>query len=146
MRPDPFVVTVPASVAYNLDKFQNVIAELFDKIGCGNCFSGKNILINTERNFVADELAKVSARIGTRALPQDPVPVLPSDPFPMQVVVPDGVAGDIKQVRELIAIIAKQNGCDLCSSGVSVLFRNTLRTIVFDRAGKELHAQTYGKF
>lgn len=48
-------VTLPYSVNYDLAKIQEVTAKVFGRLGCGECHSGFNILLQQELAFFADE-------------------------------------------------------------------------------------------
>ena len=48
-------VTIPASVAFNLDKIQMVSKVVLGKLGCGGCHSGFDIRFITETNFRFNE-------------------------------------------------------------------------------------------
>jgi len=50
----PIRVTIPAKVAFDLEKFQNVIAHLAERLGCPKCFSGRECLFELERDLVID--------------------------------------------------------------------------------------------
>jgi hypothetical protein len=47
-------VTVPASVAFNLEKMQAVFKSLGEKVGCGSCYSGADCFLQFEREWLVD--------------------------------------------------------------------------------------------
>ncbi len=47
-------VTIPVDVAYDLGRFQKVLANLAEKFGCPACCSGVDITFRTEREFIVD--------------------------------------------------------------------------------------------
>lgn len=47
-------VTVPAEVAFNLDKFQKVQADIFGRLGHPNCYSGWDVRWDLVRQFAVD--------------------------------------------------------------------------------------------
>jgi hypothetical protein len=47
-------VTVPAEVAYDLEKTQAVLAAVLDRAGCRTCTSGIDIRFKLEENFFVD--------------------------------------------------------------------------------------------
>jgi hypothetical protein len=47
-------VTVPAEVAFDLEKTQAVLAAVMDRVGCPTCTSGIDIRFKLEENFVVD--------------------------------------------------------------------------------------------
>ncbi|WP_104140055.1 hypothetical protein [Arthrobacter sp. ZGTC131] len=47
-------VTVPAEVAFNLDRIQTVQKEILGRLGCSACCSGFDIRFDIARRFVVD--------------------------------------------------------------------------------------------
>ena len=54
-------VTLPVEVAFNLDRFQKVQAEIFGRLGHPQCVSGWDIRYDLVRQFVVDPQGKISA-------------------------------------------------------------------------------------
>jgi len=54
-------VTVPAEVAYNLDKFQKFTRELAERLGCKPCLSGAACFLVLEQNLVVSPAGKIEA-------------------------------------------------------------------------------------
>jgi hypothetical protein len=52
-------VTIPASVAFDLDRFQEVQRSILDKLGCRACCSGWDIRFDLQRRFLVDEQLKI---------------------------------------------------------------------------------------
>ena len=50
----PIRVTLPISVAYDLDKFQRALANVAQMIGCTGCTSGVDVTFLHAREFVVD--------------------------------------------------------------------------------------------
>ncbi|MGH9591935.1 MAG: hypothetical protein ACRD5L_02510, partial [Bryobacteraceae bacterium] len=50
----PVRITVPASVAFNLEKMQTVFRNIGENIGCGTCYSGADCILQFERDWVVD--------------------------------------------------------------------------------------------
>jgi hypothetical protein len=50
----PVRITVPASVAFNLEKMQAVFRNIGENIGCGTCYSGADCILQFERDWVVD--------------------------------------------------------------------------------------------
>jgi len=48
-------VSLPASVAFDIDKFQEIQRSILDKLGCGACCSGMDIRFDLQRRFMVDE-------------------------------------------------------------------------------------------
>lgn len=47
-------VTIPAEVAFNLDKMHKVTAGILGRLGCAACHSGFDIRFIAERDFVVN--------------------------------------------------------------------------------------------
>lgn len=47
-------ITLPISVAYDLEKFQKVLANIARQVGCEACTSGVDITFLTARNWIVD--------------------------------------------------------------------------------------------
>jgi hypothetical protein len=52
-------VSVPAEVYFNLDKIQKVQKDIFNRLGHPHCYSGWDIRLDLERNFMVDERLNV---------------------------------------------------------------------------------------
>jgi hypothetical protein len=50
----PVHVVIPAEVAFDIERLFEVQRTLFDRLGHGGCYSGANLLLELERNFVVD--------------------------------------------------------------------------------------------
>ena len=50
----PVRVVIPASVAFNLDRFQKTFQNLAERLGHPECMSGRNCLFALERDFVVN--------------------------------------------------------------------------------------------
>jgi hypothetical protein len=50
----PIRVTLPISVAYDLEKFQKALANIAQLVGCNGCTSGVDVTFLTAREFVVD--------------------------------------------------------------------------------------------
>ncbi|HEY9368848.1 hypothetical protein [Streptomyces sp.] len=59
--PDPWLVniTVPVSVANELDQMQTVIKKVMTQYGCPTCHSGIDLRINIARDFVVNPAGDV---------------------------------------------------------------------------------------
>jgi hypothetical protein len=53
----PIRVTLPISVAYDLDKFQRALANVAQMIGCTGCISGVDVTFPHAREFVVDPVS-----------------------------------------------------------------------------------------
>ena len=52
-------VSLPISVAYDIDRFQEVQRSILDRLGCMACCSGWDIRYDIQRNFLVDEKLNV---------------------------------------------------------------------------------------
>lgn len=48
-------VTLPVSVAFDLDRFQEVQRSILDRLGCQACCSGWDIRFDIQRRFLIDD-------------------------------------------------------------------------------------------
>ena len=55
-------VAVPANVAFDLDRLQEVQKSILGRLGCLACCSGWDIRWDIERNFIVDE--KLNIEVG----------------------------------------------------------------------------------
>jgi hypothetical protein len=54
-------VTIPAEVAFDLDRFQTVQKDILGRLGCMACCSGWDIRFDIERRFIVDSKLDVRA-------------------------------------------------------------------------------------
>lgn len=54
-------VAVPASVAYDLERFQEVQKDILGRLGCPGCTSGLDIRFDVQREFLVSEDLNVQA-------------------------------------------------------------------------------------
>lgn len=52
-------VALPVSVAYDLDKIQEVQRSILDRLGCMACCSGWDIRFDVQRDFLVDRNLKI---------------------------------------------------------------------------------------
>lgn len=52
-------VRMPARVAYDLKTFQKVQATILDRLGCGACCSGHDIIYDLTRDFLVNAAGEV---------------------------------------------------------------------------------------
>ena len=63
----PIRVTLPISVAYDLDKFQRALANVAAIVGCTGCTSGVEVTFLHAREFVVDPASlQVREAVGER--------------------------------------------------------------------------------
>jgi hypothetical protein len=119
-------LTIPAKVAYNLDSFQESIADLVDKLGCRACFSGADCTFQLERDFVVNEALQLGS---VRTHPAD-IQLPLSSASSLSAAMPTAVSYNIDQVQKAVAEIAGRLGCPACCSGFDITFRNQLDFLI----------------
>ena len=110
-------VTVPVSIAGNLDKFKGVIEQTLGRLGCPACCSGFDIFIANEREFVFDKQRIANASVAARATSAGPR---------VGLTLAQGAGSDIKSVFNGIDQLADRLGCRACCSGFDLLLRSNL--------------------
>lgn len=60
----PVRVSVPAKIAYDLDKFQTVIARLAEELGCTRCISGADCTFGLETDWVVNPAGELGQGFG----------------------------------------------------------------------------------
>lgn len=136
-RSRPVRISLPASVAYNVDSLKKSIAEIVDRLGCTRCFSGADCVFQLERDWVVNEKLELIAR--PEPDPWRPAVVAEPDPQPWRAVAgPDPtpwkaarvanvslsakVAFDIDSIQEVVAKVAGKLGHAQCFSGFDIGF------------------------
>lgn len=113
-------VSIPAKVAYNLDSLHKGIANLMDRLGHPQCFSGVNCGFMLEREFVIDERAKISAISRADAPAFNPV----------SAKLPGKVSYNLELVQKSVASIVDRLGCGACCSGFDIFFDQELNFLL----------------
>ena len=124
-------VTIPASVANNLDLFKSSIGNLLDKLGCRACFSGADCRFDILREWVISENGEANYFNASGLKTSDK-----EDAFGLSEVAPKisvqihpAAANDIKSVFAAIDQIGKHLGCAPCHSGYDLEFQNVIRNM-----------------
>jgi len=60
--PNVVRVAIPASIAFNLDKFTKVHKGILDRLGCRACTSGFDIRYDMHRDFAVDDKLRILER------------------------------------------------------------------------------------
>jgi hypothetical protein len=122
----PVRITVPAKVAYNPDALKKSIAQLVERLGCPQCFSGADCLFEMERRFV------LTAQQNPEPQPWLPAtPAITEQPAHMRTVgLAKGVRYDINKVFRAIDKTIDIIGAHPCISGFDIFFKDVLQTIV----------------
>jgi hypothetical protein len=128
-RSGPVRISMPASVAYNVNALQKSIAEIVDRLGCTRCFSGANCVFQLERDWVINDKLEVTA-----VLEPDPHPwridrVAGPDPTPWKassraasVSLAAKVAYNLADIQKVVAEVAGRLGHPQCFSGFDIGF------------------------
>jgi len=112
-------VTVPVSVAYDLNKFKSTIGNLAAKLGCAACFSGANCTFHIERDYLLDAKLKVQSSAGLVRTVPDTAPAV-------SVGLSPNAANSLSQLQTAIGKIAKEMGCLSCTSGFDLNLRSEI--------------------
>lgn len=123
-------VTIPASVANNLDLFKNSIGDLMEKLGCGHCFSGADCRFDLLREWVISEKGEANFYTTTgisKALDREDAFGLGEAAPRITAQMHPTAANDIKSVFSAIDQIGKHLGCAPCHSGYDMEFQNAIR-------------------
>jgi hypothetical protein len=140
----PVRISLPASVAYNVDALQKSIAEIVDRLGCTRCFSGANCVFQLERDWVVNPKLGFQAVLDPEPDPWrfeqvagfDPTPtplridrVAGPDPTPWKassraasVSLAAKVAYNLADIQKVVAEVAGRLGHPQCFSGFDVGF------------------------
>jgi hypothetical protein len=120
-RSKPVRISLPASVAYNVEALQKSIAEIVDRLGCTRCFSGADCVFQLERDWVVNEKLQFSAR--GLALAGDPSPQPSAAALPTaRVGLAARVAYNLNDIQKVVAEVAGKLGHTQCFSGFDIGF------------------------
>jgi hypothetical protein len=115
-RKKPVRISIPATVAYDVERLQKSIAEIVDRLGCTRCFSGADCTFQLERDFVVNEKLQVNARLLADPSPQ------PSFARAASVSLPGRVAYNLGDIQKVVADVAGKLGHAQCFSGFDIAF------------------------
>lgn len=115
-------ITVPVSVAYNLEKFQKSLATIAERLGCLACFSGADCTFQLERDFLLDDRLGLAAAVGRRGAVTDAGPSVTAR-------ITTGVSNNLKLLQRTVATIAGKVGCPQCTSGWDIIFQQELKRV-----------------
>jgi hypothetical protein len=122
-------VSIPASVANDLDLFKRSIADLLGKLGCTECFSGADCRFDIIRDWVISEKGEANFYNASGAIARDR-----DDAFgigekaaSISAQIHPSAANNIRSVFSAIDQIGKNIGCTPCHSGYDLEFRNAIR-------------------
>ena len=122
-RSRPVRISVPASVAYNVDALKKSIAEIVDRLGCTRCFSGANCVFELERDWVVNEKLDLTP-VGASP---EPVPWrsgAETMAFRAQgsVALSAKVAYNLDDIQKVVDKVAGKLGHTQCFSGFDIGF------------------------
>lgn len=110
-------VSMPASVASNIDSLKKSVGTVLDKLGCPACCSGHNLYLELQRDhiFERDARKRLSAAnpIRTKLTAASPA---------VTVAVQPEFAGKIDNVFDAIDRIAEVTGHVACATGCDMFF------------------------
>jgi hypothetical protein len=129
-------ISMPASVANDLEAFKKGITALAERLGCGSCFSGVDCTFQMERDFVIDEALKVAPVPGAGKGMAFSEIAGPSRG--VTVSMPPAVHHDLRKILDVADIIAEKlgkhslsgHGSVACCSGFDITFRQELNFMV----------------
>jgi hypothetical protein len=107
-------ISMPASVANDLDAFKKGVAALAERLGCGSCFSGVDCTFQMERNFVISEELRVASTAGVIEGIQSA-----GATRGITVSMPSAVNYDLEKVLKVVDIIGRNLGQHWQSGGLS---------------------------
>ena len=117
-------ISIPASVANDLDAFKQSIETLAERLGCASCFSGADCTFEMERDFLVDEKRGVNR--GNRKSLTD----RPAQTRDITLSVPTEVTNDLKKILTVVDHVARRLGKhgqnQFCCSGFDITFRREL--------------------
>jgi hypothetical protein len=128
-------ISMPASVANDLNAFKKGITALAERLGCGSCFSGIDCTFQMERDFIIDEALKVApVHGGSQGMAFSEI-AGPSRG--VTVSMPPAVHYDLRKILNVADIIGRNlgqhwlsGGLAFCCSGFDITFRQELNFIV----------------
>lgn len=121
---NPVRVSLPASVASDIDSLKKAVGSVLDHLGCQACCSGHDILFELQRDFVFDKsIRDISvASAGRRGLAQGKT---------VNIGISPDAAGSIDNVFAAIDKLADLTGHVACATGCDMRF-NLERMLVLD--------------
>jgi hypothetical protein len=128
LRPGRTVrISMPASVAFDLDSFRKGMEAVLERLNCPQCCSGYDLTFQLERAFVVNENFEVRGGLGIEGLDPDGEPILVGG---VTATLPTQVSQDLGKLQETVARIAERLGHPQCTSGFDLAFRQERDFIV----------------
>ena len=124
-------ISMPASVANDLNAFKKGVTALAERLGCGSCFSGVDCTFLMERDYVVNEslevtpVPRVSEGLGASQVAGSSAGV--------RVSLPTEVNYDLAKILNVVDIVGRnlgqhwlQGGLAFCCSGFDITFEQEL--------------------
>lgn len=125
----PVHVSIPVSVAADLDLFKSAMGSILDKLGCQACCSGNDIHFELQRDILVNsKLGSRAEKLGLRSLRTSAKSPAVRAEFDLEATM------DIKDVNSILDMIADLTGCRACCSGLD-LHLDHFRHLVLDQRG-----------
>lgn len=113
----PVRVSIPASVAANIDGLKKTMGSVLDKLGCPACCSGHDIYLELQRDVVFGRDLK------TRSIASAPAwQVARPHKHSVSAGLSAAVANNIDDVYAAIDKIAEMSGHTACATGCDIFF------------------------
>jgi hypothetical protein len=126
----PTRITIPHTLASDLDNFRSIIKGGLEKAGCAACCSGIDIFYQREKMF------RISEKLAVSPILSDKVE-LPTAKPSMVFEFDAAVGKDINRLMPALEKMLDVAGCPNCHSGLDLLFlnkQNVLEVQAFGRA------------
>lgn len=132
-------VSIPASVAADIDGLKKSIATVLDRLGCPACCSGFDIRLELQREFlISDSLGKgARTRIGGWAGSGREIPAV-------SVGIKPGAVAKIDDVYIAIDKIAELSGHTACATGCDIFFQLEEMFVLDERMNIEAPVMRFG--
>jgi hypothetical protein len=118
-------ITLPVSVANDLDRLQKGLGVLAERLGHGQCCSGVDLSFLLEREAIlGEDLKFTSPRLRRNAFGESSIEIeaLAQPERAVSVTIPAKVSYDINALQDSLARIVGQLGCQACCSGFDISF------------------------
>jgi hypothetical protein len=139
-RSGPIRVSLPASVAYNVEALQKSIAQIVDRLGCTRCFSGADCVFQLERDWVVNEKLEVAAVLSPEPVPWRVEWAAGPEPTPWKassraasVSLSAKVAFNLADIQKVVTEVAGRLGHPQCFSGFDISFGLEQQLIMNER-------------
>lgn len=135
-------LTLSAKAANNLETLQGSLKSLAERLGHPSCATGCDTLfLQSEREFVLD----AELNLGAAPLSQPLTPALGKmvPQGTVQVMIPERVNNNIKNLQRAVELTLGKLGCPRCCSGFDILFQREIDMFAFD---DKVGVRGFGRF